>query len=114
MEWSCAYILRDFFGSVHRLAWKPLKSLEFVTVSNDNSVRMWRLAEDEQGIVRVSQVWGTRTGGIVASGAIIRDVVGLSKINQDLLIQRGATDGMTNESNISDSVGDSMEGDTSE
>ncbi|KAF9088958.1 hypothetical protein BGX29_012300, partial [Mortierella sp. GBA35] len=73
-----------------------------------------RLTENEQGTVHVSQLWGTLAGRIVATGTIIKDVVGLSNINRNLLIQYCATDGTMSDNNISDSAGDSMEGDKPE
>ncbi|KAG0196684.1 hypothetical protein BGX33_001357, partial [Mortierella sp. NVP41] len=114
VEWPCAYVLRDFLGDVEHIDWKPQGSLEFVTTSDDNSIRMWRFSEDDQGTVYVNQLWGTRNDGIIVSGAIVKDVFGLSKLDRDLLVQRGATDGTTSDSGNSDSVSGKIEGSKSE
>lgn len=92
-------LLRAFVGDVTSIAWSPAWSptlpMEFVTGSEDSSVCVWRLAEDVDGSVRISLVWGSFPKRLVVTGAKIADAIGLDDIQRELLQQLDAIDVIT-------------------
>ncbi|KAF9119651.1 U3 snoRNP protein [Mortierella sp. 14UC] len=92
-DWRCAAVVQGFSGGVYCLAWNPATPTEFVTGCQDGSVRAWKISsKDRGGDVSVYLVWGVDVGRLTASGLTFKSTVGLSLINQRLLIQRGAVD----------------------
>ncbi|KAG9067027.1 hypothetical protein KI688_012939 [Linnemannia hyalina] len=89
---DCVTIIKGFTGAVNDVVWRPNK-LEFVTASDEGSIRAWRVVEDKDGLGRVSVdlVWSSGPAVLVASSAVLGDVIGLGAMNRRLLEQRGAT-----------------------
>ncbi|OAQ24744.1 WD40 repeat-like protein [Linnemannia elongata AG-77] len=89
-------VVDGFLGRVTDIAWNPVEPLEFVTGSNDRSVRAWRISEsnDSDGTaVSVDLIWGSDIGMLGTFGMIIEGVTGLGAVDQKLLLQRDAVDG---------------------
>ncbi|KAG0070530.1 hypothetical protein BGZ90_012612, partial [Linnemannia elongata] len=89
-------VVDGFLGRVTDIAWNPVKPLEFVTGSNDRSVRAWRISDsnDSDGtVVSVDLIWGSDIGMLGTFGMIIEGVTGLGAVDQKLLLQRDAVDG---------------------
>ncbi|KAG9066992.1 hypothetical protein KI688_012904 [Linnemannia hyalina] len=89
---DCVSVIEGFTRSVNDVVWRP-NTLEFATASIEGSIRAWRVVEDNDGSGRVSVdlVWSSGPAVLVASGAVLNGVVGLSAMNRRLLEQRGAT-----------------------
>ncbi|KAK5829466.1 hypothetical protein F5H01DRAFT_18818 [Linnemannia elongata] len=89
---DCVSTIEGFTKHVSDVVWRPNK-LEFATVCFGESIRTWRVVEDNNGSGRVSVelMWSYGPSSFTASGAILNDVVGLSVANRRLLEQRGAT-----------------------
>ncbi|KAF9124453.1 hypothetical protein BGX30_000930 [Mortierella sp. GBA39] len=89
---DCVSVIEEFTGAVRYVVWRPNK-LEFAMASYEGSIRAWRVVEDKDGPGRVSVdlVWSSGPAVLVASGAVLNDVIGLGAMNRRLLEQRGAT-----------------------
>ncbi|KAK3823899.1 MAG: WD40-repeat-containing domain protein [Linnemannia elongata] len=89
---DCVSVIEGFTSFVNDVVWRPNK-LEFTTACHDGTVRAWRVVEDNNrsGRVSVELIWSSGPAMLVASGAALNDVVGLSAMNRRLLEQRGAT-----------------------
>ncbi|KAG0295301.1 WD_REPEATS_REGION domain-containing protein [Linnemannia gamsii] len=87
-DWKEVALIKDFFGRIAGIAWKPGK-LEFVTACEDGSMRIWSIVEEPDKVL-VVMVWDTGLSGFVASEAVLFDTVGLDATDQSLLKQRGA------------------------
>ncbi|KAF9133128.1 hypothetical protein BGX30_012416, partial [Mortierella sp. GBA39] len=70
---------------IEEIVWRPNK-LEFATADIGESTRVWKVVE-ESGRVRVQLVWGTGGSGLVASGSLLDDAIGISTFNRNLLEQ---------------------------
>ncbi|KAG0293528.1 hypothetical protein BGZ97_005318 [Linnemannia gamsii] len=95
-SWSCVAVVGGCSKRISRLAWKPAVALEFVTGCDDGSIRVWRIMSHEDadgGDVSVQMLWGNNVGLLCTSKLIFRGAIGLSPMNQRLLVQRGAIDG---------------------
>ncbi|KAG9062251.1 hypothetical protein KI688_006583 [Linnemannia hyalina] len=90
-SWSCVTEVREFSGFVGCIAWNPTGTLEFVTGSDDHAVRVWRISDDN-GSASVRLIWGSDAGFLCLSGVISASAIGLSAVNQQLLIQRRTVD----------------------
>ncbi|KAF9305584.1 hypothetical protein BGZ91_008728, partial [Linnemannia elongata] len=91
-SWSCVAIVSGCLEAVTSVAWNPVVPLEFVTGSDDGSVRVWRILSAEAGEVSVHMQWGSHTGQLCAADLTFKGAVGLSPIYRKLLVQRGAID----------------------
>ncbi|KAF9945223.1 U3 snoRNP protein [Mortierella alpina] len=92
-SWSCVGVVRGCSDSISSVAWNPVAALEFVTGCDDSSVRIWRIASHDNmdgGDVSVQMLWGNDVGILCASDLSLQGAIGLSPINQKLLLQRGA------------------------
>ncbi|KAF9153790.1 hypothetical protein BG015_002614 [Linnemannia schmuckeri] len=82
--------------SISSLAWNPVVPNEFVSGSEDGSVRVWRISnQDKDGQVEsaaVRMLWGNNVGRLCTIGLTFKGAVGLSPISEKLLVQRGAID----------------------
>lgn len=87
-SWSSHVVIREFSGDVVDIAWKP-RSLEFATGCRDGSVRVWSLC-NKSGAWSAQVVWSTGPAVLSCSGAVVINTEGLSHINRQLLVQRGA------------------------
>ncbi|KAG9064432.1 hypothetical protein KI688_003622 [Linnemannia hyalina] len=88
-EWKCSGSIRDIFGDVKSIAWKP-DTLEFSIGCKNGCLQVWRLVET----LALSDAWSTQlvwSAGnpvLAASDAVFADAIGLSSVNQQLLTQR--------------------------
>ncbi|KAG9070327.1 hypothetical protein KI688_009664 [Linnemannia hyalina] len=87
--WSCAASLRVFSARVVSLSWNPVIPTEFITASDDESVRVWRVSGDD-GTVAVKMLWGTNLRILYSAGVVLEGATGLSPIYETLLAQRSA------------------------
>ncbi|KAG0358970.1 hypothetical protein BGX24_005881, partial [Mortierella sp. AD032] len=92
--WSCVTVVGGCAKAISSLAWNPVvTTLEFVTGCKDGSVRVWRIASHEDadgGDVSVRMLWGNDAGILCALGLTFKGAIGLSPVNQKLLVQHGA------------------------
>ncbi|KAG0376750.1 hypothetical protein BGX24_007276 [Mortierella sp. AD032] len=88
--WSKVYSICSFFSYVDSVAWNPVTPMELVTGSRDGAARVWRLSHDNGRNVVVKMQWGSNLGMLHAESLVLENVIGLSPVNQKLLIQRGA------------------------
>ncbi|KAG0055751.1 hypothetical protein BGZ89_002284 [Linnemannia elongata] len=88
--WSCVAVVRGCPEPVTSVAWSPVVPLEFVTGSNDGSVRVWRILSAEAGEASVHMHWGSHIGRLCVADLTFKGAVGLSPIYRKLLVQRGA------------------------
>ncbi|KAK3830891.1 MAG: hypothetical protein JOS17DRAFT_817286 [Linnemannia elongata] len=81
-----------FLEPVTNVAWNPVVPMEFVTGSEDGSVRVWRISRADSGDVLVHLHWGSHSGQLWATDLTFERAVGLSPISQRLLVQRGVVE----------------------
>ncbi|KAK3823221.1 MAG: WD40-repeat-containing domain protein [Benniella sp.] len=87
---ECRATIQDLPGLIWSIAWGPLSDATFfVAASGDGSVLKWEVMNNERGI-RVRLLWNATNGRLAVTGAVMRDVRGLSSLNRQLLKQRGA------------------------
>jgi WD40 repeat protein len=87
---ECLATMQTFNSSVESIAWSTTPDTNrFVVGSNDGSVNMWEVIENE-GTCRVRPRWGSVKRELMVKGTSIQGVRGLSQINEELLKQRGA------------------------
>ncbi|OAQ24648.1 WD40 repeat-like protein [Linnemannia elongata AG-77] len=90
-EWKCLVRIRDIFGRVNSIAWKP-DGLGFSIGCANGSLQAWRLVETSASSSdgwSAQLIWSTGNPVLAASDAAFADAVGLSSANQQLLTQRG-------------------------
>lgn len=78
-----------FSATIVTLPWNPVISTEFMTASQDGSVRVWRVSIDD-GIVAAKMLWGTNLRRLCTECISLERATGLSSIYQTLLVQRRA------------------------
>ncbi|KAF9957705.1 hypothetical protein BGZ72_001515 [Mortierella alpina] len=93
-SWSKVYIICSFFEPVDHVAWSPVVPMELATGCKDGSVRVWRISHDDGGSVVVKMLWGSNIGTLQVDSLVFDGTIDLSAINQKLLVQRGALDGV--------------------
>ncbi|KAG9063878.1 hypothetical protein KI688_003992 [Linnemannia hyalina] len=92
-SWSCAAVVRRFYGSVEDVVWNPVVPMEFVTTSKDGSVRQWRVSSNGNGSnVVVKMTWGSNLSLLCAESLVSEVAIGLDPMNRKLLVQCGAID----------------------
>ncbi|OAQ31265.1 WD40 repeat-like protein [Linnemannia elongata AG-77] len=89
-SWSCVAVINGYSEAVTSVAWNPVVPLEFVTGSEDGSVRLWRISGAEAGNLSVRMQWGSHIGQLCAADLTFKGAVDLSPIYRKLLVQRGA------------------------
>ncbi|KAF9347819.1 hypothetical protein BGX26_000736, partial [Mortierella sp. AD094] len=83
--------ISGFNGPVTCIAWEGPPSDQFlVTGSEDKSVRRWQIIKDGDEH-RALLSWSSSHDALTVSGATFSNIQGLSKVNQMLLSQRGAS-----------------------
>ncbi|KAK3823224.1 MAG: WD40-repeat-containing domain protein [Benniella sp.] len=88
---ECRATIQDLPGLIWSVAWGPQSGATyFVTASGNGSVLKWEIMNDEKSI-QVRLLWNATNGRLAVTGAVMRDVRGLSSLNRQLLKQRGAT-----------------------
>ncbi|KAF9909580.1 hypothetical protein EC991_008405 [Linnemannia zychae] len=99
-SWSCVAVVVGCSQTIFSVAWNPAVTLEFVTGCGDGSLRVWRIGShdyNDEGDVSVQMLWGNDVGLLCASNLTLKGAVGLSPLNQKLLLQRGAIGDSTTE-----------------
>ncbi|KAG0323621.1 hypothetical protein BGZ99_002676 [Dissophora globulifera] len=86
---QCLLVVDDAHGVTGRLAWKVTLRGIFFAICCDNSVRSWKLIESEDHY-RAHLRWRSVHDGLSVSDTSIQDAQGLSRVNVQLLQQRGA------------------------
>ncbi|KAG0287397.1 protein with putative role during mitosis, partial [Linnemannia gamsii] len=89
-DWHCIVVIRGCSELITCLAWNPVTPMEFVSGSTDGSVRVWRMASQDDGVAYVRMLWGNDVGRLCTSDLMFKGAIGLSPINRQLLLQRGA------------------------
>ncbi|KAG9071591.1 WD repeats region domain-containing protein [Linnemannia hyalina] len=84
-DWEYVLAVEGFTGVIGEIVWRPNK-LEFATADVGGSTRVWRIVERFDKVV-VQLVWGTGGSGLVASGSLLNDAIGLNTFNRNLLEQ---------------------------
>ncbi len=91
---ECLSVIQGFTGYVKSVAWKETPDGTYlVTGSADKSVRTWAVKQDPEGYKAVLH-WSSWHDVLTVWGALLEGVQGLSEVNQALLTQRGANDGV--------------------
>ncbi|KAG0279619.1 hypothetical protein BGZ96_001894 [Linnemannia gamsii] len=110
-SWSCVAVVRGCSESIKYLAWNPVVPMEFVSGCKDESVRVWKISIRDGGVEDARMVWGTDVGQLCTSGLMLKGAIGLSPINRQLLLQRGAfSDSLPTEKEDEEQDKFSMEG----
>ncbi|KAF9331887.1 hypothetical protein BGZ91_011920, partial [Linnemannia elongata] len=94
-SWSCVSVVGGCSDTIMSVAWNPVVALEFVTGCEDGSVRVWRITSHDDadgGDVSVQMLWGNDLGLLSVSDLSFEGAIGLSPINQKLLVQRTRRD----------------------
>ena len=87
---QCQVLLDGFQDVASDIAWKATIEGIYMAVGGRNqSVRMWKVAEDEKEI-RVCLHWQSAPDTLILSKASIQGIHGLSEMNIQLLWQLGA------------------------
>jgi WD40 repeat protein len=104
-SWSCATVVRGFFEGLQSVSWNPYAPLEFVTQSQDEAIRIWRISVGSgngggggdvgEGCITVYLVWGSNLRQLCVEGLRFEDAKGLSPVYEKLLLQRGAVRAIT-------------------
>ncbi|OAQ23322.1 WD40 repeat-like protein [Linnemannia elongata AG-77] len=90
-EWKCLVRIRDIFGPVNNIAWKP-GTLDFGIGCANGSKQVWKLLETSKSpsdTWSAQLVWSAGNPVLAASDAVFAHAIGLSLVNQQLLAQRG-------------------------
>ncbi|KAK3810066.1 MAG: quinon protein alcohol dehydrogenase-like superfamily [Benniella sp.] len=89
---ECRAEIRNFEDAIHGIAWDTSSGgNRLVTGCGDGSVLKWDVIEEEEHC-HVSLSWSAKNGALTVTGATVQDVRGLSRLNMELLVQRGAVD----------------------
>jgi len=87
---ECRAVVEHFPDSIYCVAWSASPAGNyFVTACEDGSVHKWQVIEDKDQC-RVQLQWRASNGALAVTGASIQGVRGLTRINKQLLKQRGA------------------------
>jgi WD40 repeat protein len=88
---QCRAVIRGFRERVNDIAWIEDSGVNYLaTGCSDGMVGMWKVEVNEDRC-DVSLQWGRMRGGLNVVDATIDGVHGLSQLNKQLLLQRGAT-----------------------
>jgi hypothetical protein len=87
---QCLDVIQVFQSSVRGVEWIETSDAKYVGAScADGTVGMWKVVVvDGQYELRLH--WTTTKGELYVDGAIVQDVQGLSRLNKELLKQRGS------------------------
>jgi len=89
-KWRCLGSVGVVTEEVLSIAWRP-QTMEFATGCKDGSSQVWKV-QSMMGKVSVQLVWRTGLSIFTAVDAVVADSPGLSPVNRQLLLQRGAND----------------------
>ncbi|KAG9071590.1 WD repeats region domain-containing protein [Linnemannia hyalina] len=82
-DWEYVLAVEGCLGKIKEIVWRPNK-LEFATADVGGSTRVWRIVERFDKVV-VQLLWGAGGSGLVASGSLLNDAIGLGTFNRNLL-----------------------------
>jgi len=89
-------VVQDLPGTVNSIEWIQSPGVDcLATACGDGSVWMWEVTEEE-GLYRLRLRWSSMNNALTVTDAVIQDVQGLSQLNKQLLVQRGAVGEPTN------------------
>ncbi|KAG0311379.1 hypothetical protein BGZ99_010219, partial [Dissophora globulifera] len=86
---QCLVVVDDVRGSIRSIALSATLNGFYFATGSGNFVRTWEVIEEEDQF-RVQLLWYSAHSGLSVSGTLIQDTQGLSRINIQLLRQRGA------------------------
>jgi WD40 repeat protein len=87
---ECRAVVEHFPAEVLCVSWSASSDPDYlVTGCHDGSVLKWQVIE-EGDQYRVQLQWSISNGGLTVTGASIQDAHGLTSVNKQLLLQRGA------------------------
>ncbi len=86
---QCQIIIQGFNESVTSIDWKETDNSHYLVTGSDESVRQWKLIK-EGNQYKAVLCWASAENVLTLAGTIIEGTQDLSKINKQLLIQRGA------------------------
>jgi len=87
---QCRAVVKGINSTIQSIAWSTISDANcFVAGYADGNVRMWQVVENGDAC-HVRQRWRTVNGELVLTDTLIQDVHGLSRLNKQLLKQRGA------------------------
>ncbi|KAK3823023.1 MAG: WD40-repeat-containing domain protein [Benniella sp.] len=87
---QCQTVVESINSSIQSIAWSTTSDVEcFIIGCYDGSVRMWQVVEDDDAC-RVRLRWRSVNGSLDSKDTLIQGVHGLSQVNKQLLMQRGA------------------------
>ncbi|KAF9126236.1 hypothetical protein BGX30_000118, partial [Mortierella sp. GBA39] len=89
-SWSCVAVVSGCPEAITSATWNPVVPMEFVTGSDDGSVRVWHISGAEAGDVSIRMRWSSYIGQLYVVGLTFKGAVGLSSLSERLLIQRDA------------------------
>ncbi len=88
---QCLAVIQGFSGCVTSVAWyESAEGVWLATGSTDKVIRLWQVHRDGEAC-RVTLHWASAQTTLTVPGMSIREVIGLSARNIQLLKQRGAT-----------------------
>jgi len=86
----CRAVIQGFQSNVKDIEWIETSSADYLaTGCFDGMIGMWKV-ENHESRCDVSLHWSTMRGALNVVNASIQDVQGLSQLNKQLLLQRGA------------------------
>ncbi|KAK3828430.1 MAG: hypothetical protein J3Q66DRAFT_434963 [Benniella sp.] len=89
---QCRAVIQGFKAGVNAIEWIVASSVDYIaTGCSEGVVAMWKVEGIEDHCdVHVSLHWGTVNGELNVEDTAIQNVQGLSQLNRQLLLQRGA------------------------
>ncbi|KAK3824832.1 MAG: WD40-repeat-containing domain protein [Benniella sp.] len=89
---QCRAVIERFQSSVECLAWTTRSGLEYLVTGEENGTVQLLQVNEIEGQFSVRLCWNSSPPQLNVAGSSIQDVRGLSDVNRNLLIQRGAVD----------------------
>jgi len=87
---ECRSVIQNITGAVNTIGWNATSYADFLVTGNgDGSVLKWEVMNGED-LCHVRLGWHITNGTLDVTGASIQDAQGLSRVNKQLLKQRGA------------------------
>ncbi|KAK3809373.1 MAG: WD40-repeat-containing domain protein [Benniella sp.] len=86
---ECRAVVGNFPDTIHCISWSTSSDPNYlVTGCRDGSVLKWQVLKEDQ--YRVQLQWSASNGSLAVRGASIQGACGLTSLNKQLLLQRGA------------------------
>ena len=88
---QCRAVAQVFDASIRAMAWSTISDTNcFITGCDDGSVSVWQVVQEDEDTCHVQMRWRTVNGELNLNKTLIHDVHGSSRLNKQLLRQRGA------------------------